>query len=179
MTLMQFNIILTSDSNYGFSRYNKIPWFFTDDMNYFNERTASAVCIMGRNTAHDLRKPLENRDCIVITGAHDHPPGFIQVRSFDEALKKAKQLACGREVFVIGGSRLIEEAVKSNYLDTIYYTRISQAFKCDNFVVPILDLPHMINTILDTKFVSGIDTINSTNIIENVKLTFYSLKRTN
>jgi dihydrofolate reductase len=64
---MKVNMILISDIDYGISKYNKIPWHFTEDSQFFYKTTKNNVCIMGSTTAKDLGKPLINRINIVIS----------------------------------------------------------------------------------------------------------------
>ena len=54
-----------------------------------------------------------------------------------------------KEIFIVGGSRLYNEALKSDKLDKIYYTHINQSFECDNFVDPILNRENMNYKIID------------------------------
>lgn len=172
--LMKFNIIIITDLNYGISKDNKMPWHFTDDLKHFNKVTLNNICIMGSTTAKDLGKPLRKRDNIVISSNDDcidlgkNLPGydnndFIIVRNFESALIKANELAIfDKEIFIIGGSKLFNEALKSDKLDKIYYTHINQSFDCDNFVDPILDRDDMIYEI-----------INQIKVPNNIELTFY------
>ena len=118
---MKLNMILITDIDYGISKDNKIPWYFTKDLKYFNKITSNNICIMGSTTAKDLVKPLKNRINIVISGKDKCKDlgkdgnDFIITRSFEESLKEAKKHIYGdNEVFIIGGSRLYNEALKSN-----------------------------------------------------------------
>ena len=68
---MKLNMILITDVDYGISKNNKIPWYFTEDLKYFNKITINNICIMGSTTAKDLGKPLKNRINIVISSNDD------------------------------------------------------------------------------------------------------------
>ena len=148
---MKFNIILATDIDYGISKYNKIPWHIPEDLKFFNKITKNNICIMGSTTAKDLGKPLRDRINIVISSNDDcndlgksdpnyNNNDFIIVRNFEDAIKKANTLTeSKKEIFVIGGSRLYNEALKSDKLNKIYYTRINQSYSCDNFVEPLLN----------------------------------------
>jgi dihydrofolate reductase len=167
-------MILITDSEYGISKHNKIPWHFKEDLQFFNKITSHNVCIMGSTTAKDLGKPLRNRINIVISSNDDCKDlgklranydynDFIVVRSIDEALKEARRYE--KEIFIVGGSRLYNQMLKSPLLSKIYYTHINQSFDCDNIVEPILDRPDMNYEIL--------------NILQkdNIQLTFYLITR--
>ena len=72
----KFSIILATDSNYGISKNNQIPWNIKEDMKFFKEITShysfdedyvKNTIIMGRNTADSIGKPLPDRHNICIT----------------------------------------------------------------------------------------------------------------
>jgi len=173
---MKFNIILITDSNCGISRYNKMPWFFQEDLHVFNEKTEDAVCIMGSVTARDYGKTLKGRENIVISSKDDLDPGFTVVRTFADALKKAATYPL-KDVFVIGGARLFNEALKSAALDTIYYTHIDAAFHCDNFVEPILGRADMVYEITNRVQARSTSIYSAVDTSQDVLLTFYTIRR--
>jgi dihydrofolate reductase len=167
---------MITDCDYGISKNNKMPWYFTDDLKFFNKTTLNHICIMGSTTAKDLGKPLYKRDNIVISSNYNNND-FIIVRNFEEALKKANELATlDKEIFIIGGSRLFNEAIKSDKLDKIYYTHINKSFGCDNFVKPILGRNDMVYEVINK-----ITTVNKGeqegDTIGEVELTFYLIRR--
>jgi dihydrofolate reductase len=167
---------MITDCDYGISKNNKMPWYFTDDLKFFNKTTLNHICIMGSTTAKDLGKPLYKRDNIVISSNYNNND-FIIVRNFEEALKKANELAIlDKEIFIIGGSRLFNEAIKSDKLDKIYYTHINKSFGCDNFVKPILGRDDMVYEVINK-----ITTVNKSeqdgDTIGEVELIFYLIRR--
>lgn len=84
----------------------RIPWDIKEDLKFFKEQTTGNTVIMGRKTYESIGKPLPNRDNIVVT-SHDIQ-GVKTAKSLDEALKLADK---DKTVFVIGGSKLINEAM--------------------------------------------------------------------
>lgn len=175
----KFNMILATDSNYGISKNNMIPWNIHEDMKFFKEITSHYsfdddcnrnTLIMGKNTADSLGKPLPNRHNILITSGPSFYNGFIITRSLDDALQRAQRISYpGKEVFVIGGSRLYNESLTSPYLDKIFLTYINKNYNCDNHVEKLLDRDDMVYTILDKK------TVLDKNSNENVDITFYMI----
>ena len=140
-------MILATDTDYGISKNNKIPWHIPQDLKFFNKITKHNICIMGSTTAKDLGKPLRDRINIVISSNDDckdlgksdpnyNNNDFIIVRNFEDAIKLINS---EKEIFIIGGSRLYNEALKSDKLNKIYYTHINQSYGCDNFVDSILN----------------------------------------
>jgi dihydrofolate reductase len=153
-----------------------MPWYFTDDLKFFNKTTLNHICIMGSTTAKDLGKPLYKRDNIVISSNYNNND-FIIVRNFEEALKKANELATlDKEIFIIGGSRLFNEAIKSDKLDKIYYTHINKSFGCDNFVKPILGRDDMVYEVTN-KIINVNKSEQDGDTIGEVELTFYLIRR--
>jgi dihydrofolate reductase len=186
---MKFNIILATDKDYGISKYNKIPWHIPEDLKFFSKITKYNICIMGSTTAKDLGKPLRDRINIVISSNDDckdlgksdpnyNNNDFIIVRNFEEAIKKADILSeSEKEIFVIGGSRLYNEALKSDKLSKIYYTHINQSCGCDNFVEPILGMNDFKYEIIDKIQKEHIELINKINILLKVEVTFYLITK--
>lgn len=184
-------MILITDSNYGISRCNKIPWHFSEDLKFFNKITINQVCVMGSTTAKDLGKPLRDRINIVISSNDDCKDlgksrsdydgnDFIIVRNIENALTIANNHALpDKEIFIVGGSRLYNELLNHSKLNKIYYTYINQSFDCDNFVEPILNKDDMTYEILDKVKYDRVDIKNSINIYRNVELTFYLITKTN
>jgi len=169
---MKLNMILITDIDCGLSKDNKIPWYFTDDLKYFNKITSNNICIMGSTTAKDLGKSLKNRINIVISSNDECKDlgkdgnDFIITRSFEESLKEAKKhIYDDNEVFIIGGSRLYNEALKSNLVNKIYYNQINKSFGCDNFVEPLLNREDFTYEIIDKK------------TYDQVELTFYLMTK--
>jgi len=165
-------MILITDSNYGISKCNKIPWHFSEDLKFFNKITINQVCIMGSTTAKDLGKPLRNRINIVISSndnCKDLSNDFIIVRNIENALTLANNYANpDKEIFIVGGSRLYNELLNDPNLNKIYYTHINQSFDCDNFVKPLLNRDDMTYEILDKIKYDRVD----------IELTFYLINKT-
>jgi dihydrofolate reductase len=186
---MTFNIILTTDINNGISKYNKMPWNSVDDLQFFNKHTMNNICIMGSKTAKDYQKPLKDRVCIVISSKSkedlDLDPEFIIENNFENSLKKAEEIqkesirrGIDKEIFVIGGSRVFNEALQSKKLNKIYYVNINRSFDCDNFVDKILDRNDMKYEILNTIKVNNIDLESTNNKISgDIILTFYKIEK--
>jgi dihydrofolate reductase len=184
-------MILITDSNNGISRYNKIPWHFTEDLKFFNKTTVNNICIMGSTTAKDLGKPLRNRINIVISSNDEckdlgklRPDydgnDFIVQRCMEDALKEAYNHGYPhKEIFIVGGTRLYNEALNSGMLNKIYYTHINQSFDCDNFVEPLLNRDDMTYEILDKIKYDKVNIKNSNETYTNVELTFYLISKIN
>jgi dihydrofolate reductase len=170
MNELKFNIILATDSNNGISKDGKIPWHYPDDMKFFNRTTTSFdkddkeneivrnVCIMGAKTALDLKTGLKNRHNIVISSKGAYWGDFKQEFTLEAGLERARNMSYpGKEIFVCGGSRLYNEALKHPNLDKIYYTHINKSYDTDNFVDPILNRDDMVYDVLNKILVNGVE----------------------
>jgi dihydrofolate reductase len=144
---------------------------------------------MGSTTAKDLGKPLKNRYNIVISSNDDcrdlgkdlpdyDNNDFVIRRSFEEALKTAEGLSViDREIFIIGGSRLFNEALKSDKLNKIYYTHINKSFGCDNFIEPILNRDDMKYLVLNKIKTVNKSPTKAVDTVGEVELTFYLITK--
>ncbi len=142
------SIIVGVDSAAGFGKDGKIPWFFPEDLKYFQRITTPSICIMGRKTYTDMfemiqskRKDpegqiddpiLKGRESYVVTSNTDFDAhGATAVAGIHQAVQC---LAIGddRPIFVIGGERMYIEALA--FTETIYMTIVKgKTYDCDRF----------------------------------------------
>ena len=106
-------------------RNGQLPWRMPTDMKRFRKLTLGKPVIMGRRTFESLRKPLDDRDNIVVTRRSDFkaPPGIHVAPGIEEALTLARRLALARgadEIAVIGGAEIFRAALP--FADRIYLT---------------------------------------------------------
>jgi len=105
-----------------------LPWHMSSDLKTFRRLTMGKPLIMGRKTFQSLKKPLDGRDNIVVTGdAGFRPPGVLVVADFEQALALAQRCAKERgpgadEIMVIGGSQIFAAALP--LADRIYKTEV-------------------------------------------------------
>lgn len=142
------SIIVGVDSEGGFGKAGKIPWFFPEDLKHFQTTTTPGICIMGRRTYEDMfemiqskRKDpegqiddpiLKGRESYVVTSNKDFEAhGATAVAGIHQAIQC---LAVGdaRPIFVIGGERMYIEALA--FTETIYMTVVKgKSYDCDRF----------------------------------------------
>lgn len=106
-----------------------LPWNIPEDMRFFRQSTKGHVVIMGRKTFDSLKKPLPNRENIVIT--RDKNWKADGVRVFHDlaaaiAAVKKEQKSPGIELFVIGGAQIYGESLP--HLDEIWLTEIQSEY---------------------------------------------------
>ncbi len=122
------NLIVAVSKNGIIGKDGKIPFFYPADKQYFKETTTNKVLIMGRKTYEEINHPLKDRFIIVLSKTINfNDNGIITLTSLDEALKYAKD----KEVFIAGGKKLYEEALKiAQYL---YITEIDEIYDGDTY----------------------------------------------
>jgi dihydrofolate reductase len=122
---------------------NTLPWKNTtiakNDLKFFKELTSfrkdtslKNALIMGRLTADTFKRLLPNRINIVITSVTDYrkDEGFYSFNNLEDALKfSAENLV--ENAFVIGGTKLVEEAINNPYCKKVYLSRINRDYNCN------------------------------------------------
>jgi dihydrofolate reductase len=123
MARMRIALIVAAADNDVIGRDNQLPWNLPDEFAHFRRTTLGHFVIMGRRTWESQAcKALPKRFNIVVTSQRDYEAIDARVvGSLDEALELAR--AAGEdEAFVIGGTRLFEEALP--IADRLYLTRV-------------------------------------------------------
>ena len=127
-----FNIIVAySVPGNGIGYRGDLPWSrLKADMMYFRKLTTGHVVIMGRKTFESMQStPLPGRRNIVVSNTLSPIVDVEVTSSLDSALQLAKS-SC-TDVFVIGGERMYEEALRRSDLGTIYATELFGNYRHD------------------------------------------------
>ena len=87
----------------------KLPWHIPEELKHFKRLTLGHPVIMGRRTWESLKRPLPQRENIVVTRTPGYEaPGAAVAGSLEAALA----LCIGEPVaFVIGGTQLFQESL--------------------------------------------------------------------
>ena len=162
-----FSIIVAKAQNNVIGKQGEIPWKLSADLKHFAKITKGHTVVMGRKTYESiiqrLGHPLADRNNIIITSQEKFvAPDCEIIKNINEIIQKYSN--SNEEIFIIGGSRLFSEALKSDKLSKIYYTHINKSFDCDNFVEPILNRDDMKYLVLNK-------------ITKAVELTFYLITK--
>ena len=118
--MVKFNIIVAATKDMIIGNNNELPWKSSKDMRFFKDKTINNIVIMGRKTFESLKQPLKDRVNIVISRTKEFD-NCISVNTFDKALYEASKHH-NKEVFVIGGAMIYEEAFK--FASRLYLTLI-------------------------------------------------------
>ncbi|VEN44829.1 unnamed protein product [Callosobruchus maculatus] len=147
--LPKLNLIAAACENMGIGHNNNLPWRLKTEMDYFTRMTSKTkhqdkknVVIMGRKTWDSIPKkfkPLNNRINFILSRSDLVLSEYKDVYSFKslaDAINKLNEhnfKNLYENIWVIGGSHIYDECMKSEYFYRLYLTRIHKAFECDTF----------------------------------------------
>jgi dihydrofolate reductase len=128
------NAIFASDSYGGIGFRGTLPWPHNpEDLDHFKRITTNHIVVMGRNTWDDpkMPKPLPNRINIVVTSKPIPMPGVITISgtNIEERLKKIQEEFPTKDIFIIGGKKLLEST--RPIIRQIYLTRMKGSYNID------------------------------------------------
>jgi dihydrofolate reductase/thymidylate synthase len=135
--MKHFNVILATDTFHCIGTNNKLPWEFDLDMKHFSNMTKSSnsnvfghknILIMGRRTWESFNcKVLSNRINYVITSQNmEAQPNTLFFKDFYSAYVQASESK--GDIWVIGGSKVYDSALRFWACDKIYLTLINGKF---------------------------------------------------
>src|SRR5919109_1867094 len=107
----------------------KLPWHIPEELQHFKRLTMGHPIIMGRRTWESLKGPLPGRENIVVTRRPGYQaPGAAGATSLEAAIA----MCAGESLaFVIGGTRLFEEALP--IADGLVLTEIQRDYAGDTW----------------------------------------------
>lgn len=123
------------DKNGGMGFNGIMPWPLNkDDMKFFKSVTTGQTVVMGRKTwdSPDMPSPLPNRHNVLFTTTFLERDDITQVKGDVCEVLKLLHQSLDHEMFVIGGSNLIQQA--KPVLDRVYLTRILGEYQCDTSI---------------------------------------------
>jgi dihydrofolate reductase len=130
------NAIFAVDPHGGIGFKGSLPWpKQPEDLSWFKKHTDGQVVIMGRKTWDDpaMPKPLPNRiSCIFTHRFINMPSVYCLVGDYQKQILKVAAEFPNRNIFIIGGSQLLEETLP--LIETLYLTRTKEAYQTDRKV---------------------------------------------
>jgi dihydrofolate reductase len=153
--IININLIVAFCKNNGIGNENSIPWKISSDLKKFKKYTSpkqnmqSSAIIMGKNTYNSIKKPLVNRDNLILSSTLNIDETFDNkniVKSFSkvERIEDFVKLKNYDEVWIIGGSKIYDLFLNSYSNDgllkpkNLYITYIDEDLECDTFF-PTID----------------------------------------
>ena len=135
-------IITCTSINNVLGFQNSMPWGkFPADLKRFKNLTTNNTVIMGRKTAESIKKPLDNRNNIILTRDSEESliRGPFKDCSICNTLSDLTQLLYynnDRDIFIIGGGEIYK--IFLPFTNTIYLTVINKYYQGDTYF-PIID----------------------------------------
>jgi dihydrofolate reductase len=98
--------IVAVDQNLAIGKGGVMPWHYSADMKFFKETTIGNAVVMGRRTWLTLKRPLKDRQNILLSRDQDFPSqdGLIVMRDVESVI----DLVSNEDIhlFVIGGAQV-------------------------------------------------------------------------
>lgn len=126
-----FNLIVACAENRVIGREGRLPWRIPEDWQFFRRQTAGATVVLGRISFQSWRSVLEDdRRVVVLTRDPSHAGERVEVA---ESLPAALGLAAahGRPIYVCGGQRIFEEAIRLPQAQRLFLTLVHAMLEGD------------------------------------------------
>jgi len=127
------NIIVSVDNNWGIGFKNDLLYDLKKDIDFFQQKTANKIVVMGSNTLVSLKKnaPLKNRINVCLTkDTSFSKKGIVTVNSLQE-LFEILSFYDSQNIFVIGGEQVYKQLLP--YCNKAYITKIKAEKQADRF----------------------------------------------
>ena len=127
--------ILACDETWGIGKDGDMPWPHNSaDLKWFKEKTIGDVVVMGKSTWDSLPfKPLKKRQNLIVTSSKLEPGVTdYQFVKFSEINQKLSTICQTKDIWVIGGAKLIEGLLDS--IDEFHLSQIMGVYNCDTFL---------------------------------------------
>lgn len=119
------SIIVAVDKKGLIGSGDHLPWSFSEDLQYFKEKTMGKFVIFGEKTFISLKNSLKGRKVIVLSRKKsDFGKDIVVAKSIKEALAIVKG-----EIMIAGGASVYEQFLE--IADRIYLTTIDREFEGD------------------------------------------------
>src|SRR3989344_7928909 len=120
---------------------NWLPWNIPEELKHFRELTQGGTVIMGRKTYDSIKRPMPNRNNIVVSRSTIKIPLVEVCGSLADALRLAEKYA--KPIFIIGGSQIFKEALDTHVVDKMYLSFVKKEYDGDTYF-PEFDLSEWI-----------------------------------
>ncbi len=126
------SFIWAQSPNGVIGKNQKLPWTIKDEMQNFKATTLNHKIIMGRKTWDSIKRPLPNRENIVVSKNKNLvlPKSVTLINDINDIIVKYQNSS--EEVFVIGGVFLFRSLL--NYVDKLYVSLINKDYQGDIYI---------------------------------------------
>jgi dihydrofolate reductase len=121
--------IVAMDPHRLIGNKGKLPWHFSEDLQFFKRTTLGHPIVMGRKTFTSLPRPLPGRKNVVLSRSMSSREEITLFSDLQELLDWEKKNA--QDIFIIGGAEIYRLFLP--YVEELFVTHIHQEFVGDTF----------------------------------------------
>lgn len=130
-------IITAMSKNRVIGKDNWMPWHIPRDLQFVKQTTENETIIMGRKTFETFKRPLPNRENVILTTDKSYQPlGCQVIHSINTVLEWNKKNP-EQFYFIFGGGEIYRQFLP--YTERMYITYIDKEFSGDTYF-PCFDL---------------------------------------
>ena len=135
------SIIVAYDERRVIGNKGMLPWHLPEDLKHFKQVTVGCPIILGRKTWESLpRKPLPDRMNIVLSRDWEEEkdklplaPAYFMT-TLKGAIDVARDALPGKDVWIIGGAQIYQEALAEDHVDRVLATEVRGVHEGDVFL---------------------------------------------
>jgi dihydrofolate reductase len=153
--------IVAVDRNLAIGKGGRLPWHYSADMKFFKETTLGNAVVMGRRTWLTLKRPLPDRQNIVLSreAGFESQDSLVVLRDVDSVLSLARDLPC--HLFVIGGAKVYQSFL--SHIERWIVTEVPLAVEGADTFMP-------------ANFLDGFEMYELRQLDEGLRVKFYERK---
>lgn len=137
------SIIAALDEKRAIGKNNTLLWRIPEDLKHFKTLTLHHPVIMGRKTYESIGHLLPERTNIIVTRNEGYSvPGAVVRHSLEMAIASA-QKCDDKEIFIIGGATIYQEAIK--IADKLYLTLVEGTYEADAYFPDYRQFPRVLS----------------------------------
>lgn len=147
----KYGCIVATDMQGAFAKDGKIPWTYTEDLQWFKAHTTGHICVMGRATYDDLNERmgdkgetsvLINRRVFVVTSTPLPRNNATAVSCIGDIDILLTEDDLTKIVWFCGGEQIYREGIAKS--DVLYITAVNQNVTGDRFFPTKYALKHFV-----------------------------------
>lgn len=134
---MTVAVIAAVSANGVIGQEGGLPWYYSEDLQYFKSVTMGSPVVMGRRTFESivdrLGEPLPGRTNVVLTRSGlDTSEDVIVSQSLESGIDRAEELTDDTS-YVIGGGSIFEQVIEDGLADRLVITHIDETYDGDTY----------------------------------------------
>jgi dihydrofolate reductase len=116
------------------SHDNRLPWNYTEELEYFRSITQDNIVIMGRKTYDTIPSIFFNTREAIVFSRCSKLNGVTVVTSLDECMQCIQDLENQKTIFMIGGAEIAHLFLKNHLITSFILTKIHHVYVGDTYL---------------------------------------------